>query len=169
MEEEILEVVNEKGSVLRLAPRSEIHGDPSLIHRVVHVLVFNEKGELLLQKRSMNKDVAPGRWDTSVGGHVEPGEEPAGAAKREMQEELGISEEPEYLYSYTHSNPYETELVYTFRCTYGGEVSFNAEEIDEVRPWPLEEILHSLGDNALSDNFKHEISVYLEKRERGYI
>lgn len=167
MEEEILEVVNEKGSVLRLAPRSEIHGDPSLIHRVVHVLVFNERGELLLQKRSMNKDVAPGRWDTSVGGHVEPDEELAEAARREMQEELGISAEPEYLYSYIHSNPYETELVYTFECTHGGEVSFNAEEIDGVRPWPLEEILSSLHGDSLSDNFKHEISVYLEKKARG--
>ena len=66
MAEEYLEVVDEKGRIITSLPRSEIHGNPSLMHKVVHVLVFNDKGELLLQKRSMNKDVAPGKWDTSV-------------------------------------------------------------------------------------------------------
>lgn len=166
MEEEILEIVNEKGEVLGLAPRSDIHGNPSLIHRVVHVLVFNTQGEILLQKRSMKKDVAPGRWDTSVGGHVEPGESLAQAARREMEEELGISAEPDYIYSYIHSNPYETELVYTFRCVHDGDISFNAEEIDEVRPWAIEEILRTLEDDTLSENFKHEITVYLENSRK---
>jgi len=112
--EEYLEVVNTKGEVIGYAPRSEVHGNPSLIHRVVHVLVFNKKGELLLQKRSQNKDVAPGKWDTSVGGHVGIGEDLFSSSRREMHEELGITEhEPEYLYAYTHSNPYESELVTT--------------------------------------------------------
>ena len=75
--------------------------DPSLLHKVVHVLVFNDAGNLLLQKRSMNKDVAPGKWDTSVGGHVSPGEDLKTAALREMKEELGvIPEDIEPLYSY---------------------------------------------------------------------
>lgn len=99
MDDEILEIVNEEGEVLGLAPRSEIHGNPSLWHRVVHVLVFNRKGELLLQKRSMDKDVAPGRWDTSVGGHVNPGESLVKAAARELMEELGVEAEPEFVYS----------------------------------------------------------------------
>src|SRR3990172_7021722 len=90
--DETLEVVDKDGNVLGLAKRSEIHGNPSLVHRVVHVLVFNSKGDLLLQKRSMNKDVAPGTWDTSVGGHVNPGEDIPEAARREMKEELGIAD-----------------------------------------------------------------------------
>lgn len=60
-QEEFLEAVNDRGKVIGIFPRSEIHGNPTLVHRVVHVLVFNSKGELLLQKRSMNKDVAPGK------------------------------------------------------------------------------------------------------------
>ena len=72
--EERLDVVNESGEIIDTLARSEIHGNPELLHMVVHVLVFNAKGELLLQKRSMDKDVAPGRWDTSVGGHVNAGE-----------------------------------------------------------------------------------------------
>ena len=88
-EDEYLEIVNEKGEIIGSAQRSEIHGNPSLMHKVVHVLVFNREGDLLLQKRSQNKDVAPGKWDTSVGGHVEAGEDLLGSCKREMLEELG--------------------------------------------------------------------------------
>jgi isopentenyldiphosphate isomerase len=98
--EEQLEIVNEKGEVIGLAPRAEVHSNPSLMHRVVHVLLFDPRGRLLLQKRSLAKDVAPGMWDTSVGGHVGTGEELSLAAARETEEELGISAcDMEYLYS----------------------------------------------------------------------
>ena len=163
MQEELLEVVNETGEVISALPRSEIHGNPSLIHRVVHVLVFNDKGELFLQKRSMNKDVAAGKWDTSVGGHVNSGETPGKAVKREMEEELGIAAcDPEFLYTYIHSNQYETELVYTYYCAYDGEINFQEDEIDEVRPWSLDEIRRNTGNGILSDNFEHEIEKYMK-------
>ncbi len=169
MQEELLEVVNENGEIIRTLPRSEIHGNPSLIHRVVHVLVFNKKGEILLQKRSMHKDVAPGKWDTSVGGHVHYGETLDVAVKREMEEELGITIcKPEFLYTYVHSNPYETELVYTYSCVYNGNISFQQEEIDEVRLWSLEEIRQNIGKGIFSDNFEHEIITYIKyKDSRG--
>lgn len=162
--QELLEVVNEKGEIIQTLPRSEIHGNPSLIHRVVHVLVFNDRGELLLQKRSMDKDVAAGKWDTSVGGHVNAGETLDTAVKREMEEELGIiNHEPEFLYTYIHSNAYESELVYTYSLVYDGEIKFQEDEIDEVRHWSMDEIRHNIGTGILSDNFEHEIKTYLEK------
>ncbi|RJQ19304.1 MAG: NUDIX domain-containing protein [Nitrospiraceae bacterium] len=161
--EELLEVVNEKGEVINTLPRSVIHGDPSLMHRVVHVLVFNENGELLLQKRSMNKDVAPGKWDTSVGGHVDHGETIVQAVTRETGEELGIKTcELEFLYTYIHSNPYETELVFTHSCVYSGGISFNKDEIDEVRYWNTNDIMQNLGKGIFSDNFEHEIVTYIK-------
>lgn len=161
--EELLEVTDKSGKTIGIAPRAEIHGNPALIHRVVHVLVFNKKGELFLQKRSETKDVAPGKWDTSVGGHVSSGENLLEAAKREMEEELGISNyTPEFLYSYSHTNPYETEIVHTYSCVYDGKISFNKEEIDEVRLWDVGEIKNHLGRNIFSDNFEHEISTYLQ-------
>ncbi len=161
MKEELLDVVNKKGETIKTMPRSKIHGDPSLLHKVVHVLVFNEIGELYLQKRSMDKDVAPGKWDTSVGGHVDAGETLEDAVKREIEEELGITTPTlTFLYTYTHSNQYETELVYTYSCIYQGTITFQQEEIDEVRPWNLTEIKENIGNGMLSDNFEHEIKTY---------
>ncbi|MEN8262200.1 MAG: NUDIX domain-containing protein [Nitrospirota bacterium] len=165
MEEELLEVVTENGEIIKTLPRSEIHGNPSLMHRVVHVLVFNGSNELILQKRSMNKDVAPGKWDTSVGGHVNSGETLEEAARREMEEELGITGcDLDFLYNYIHSNDYESELVYTYSCTYDGKITHQADEIDEVRPWSLSEIKENTGKGILSDNFEHEINIYLNKK-----
>lgn len=165
---ELLAVVNERGEIINNLPRSEIHGNPSLMHRVVHVLVFNSKGELLLQKRSLNKDVAAGKWDTSVGGHVSSGETLDEAVKREMEEELGITScKLEFLYSYIHSNEYETELVYTYSCYYDGEINFQKDEIDEVRPWSLDEVKRNIGNGMLSDNFEHEIQTYLRQNPSG--
>ena len=165
MQEELLEVVTEKGEIIKTLPRSEIHGNPSLMHRVAHVLVFNNDGELLLQKRSMSKDVAPGKWDTSVGGHVNSGETLEEAVRREMEEELGITERHlEFLYTYIHSNDYESELVYTYSCTFNGKIIFQEDEIDEVRPWSMDEIRQNIGTGILSDNFEHEISTYLKRK-----
>ncbi len=163
MAEEFLEIVDEKGEVKGIAPRSQIHGNPALMHRVAHVLVFNRKGEILLQRRSMNKDVAPGRWDTSVGGHVDPGESPEGAALREMKEEIGVDGRIEFLHSYIHTNDYETELVHTFRALKDDGFEFNAEEIEEIRFWDLGEVERAVGTGALSDNFEREINIYLGK------
>jgi isopentenyldiphosphate isomerase len=160
--EERLEIVNYKGVVIGHALRSEIHGNPSMMHRVVHVLVLNSNGDILLQKRSQNKDVAPGKWDTSVGGHVGIGENLLTSSLREMHEELGVEGyEPEHLYSYTHSNAYETELVTTYRCFIEEGFSFDKEEIDEIRFWNIDEIRGAMGKGILSDNFEHEFITYL--------
>lgn len=162
-DEEQLDVVNNKGEVIDTLPRSAVHGDPSLMHMVVHVLVFNADGELLLQKRSMDKDVAPGKWDTSVGGHVNAGEPLAEAVIREMEEELGIDTSvPEFLYTYIHSNDFESERVHTYKCVHEGRVRFQEEEIDEVRAWSVDEIKAALGTGVLSDNFEHEFRTYLD-------
>ncbi|MBF0327672.1 MAG: NUDIX domain-containing protein [Nitrospirae bacterium] len=163
MHDELLEIVDSDGNTIATAPRSEIHGNPSLLHKVVHLLVFNDAGELLLQKRSMKKDVAPGKWDTSVGGHISPGEDLITAAKRETEEELGIiPDNPKFLYSYIHSNSHESELVYTYSGTYNGPFEFNRDEIDEVKFWSLDDIKNEFGSGRLSDNFEHEINKYFE-------
>jgi len=165
--EEIFEVLDTEGQVIGLATRSAVHSDPSLIHRVVHVMVINEQGELLLQKRSINKEIAPGRWDTSVGGHVNPGEEVYDAAVREMKEELGIApSDLQFLYRYLFRNQRESELVTTFTCICDGVVHFNREEIDEVRFWPLSSIKRQIGKGIFSNHFEQEFSQYVRQIEK---
>ncbi len=165
MGEEMLEIVDKAGEVIGRASRAVIHGNNSLLHRVVHVIVVNSSGDILLQKRSMNKDVAPGRWDTSVGGHVDAGETVEDALAREMEEELGISgKDIRFLYTYIHSNLYESELVSTYECLHEGPFNFSKEEIDEVGFWPLHEMKERLGKGVLSDNFEKEFLRYLNTR-----
>jgi isopentenyldiphosphate isomerase len=164
MIDEMIEIVDAEGRVLAVRKRSEVHGDPSLLHKVVHVLVFNDNGELLLQKRSANKDVAPGKWDTSVGGHVSPGEDLMTAALREMEEELGIHcDNIKPVYSYIHSNPYESELVFTHICTHNGPFPFNREEIDEVAFWRMADIERALGGGTMSSNLESDIRIYFSR------
>lgn len=154
---EYLEIVDADDQVIGLALRSECHGNPQLIHRVAHVLVFDRQGRLLLQKRSMNKDVQPGKWDTSVGGHLDPGESYAGAAAREMCEELGVADLPlTFLYAYQMRNAYESENVATFMTRHDGPFPFSVVEIEEVRFWTPQEIDAALSSGILTPNFEDE-------------
>ena len=82
MQDELFEVVDDTGNVLGLRRRRECHGNPALIHQAVHLLVFNRRGELFLQQRAKTKDIQPGKWDSSVGGHMQPGEIPLQAVLR---------------------------------------------------------------------------------------
>ena len=88
MQEDIFDIVNENDEVVGQKPRSEVHAE-GLRHRAVHVLIFNDEGELFMQKRSKSKDTWPGAWDSSCSGHVDSGEVYEVAAIRELDEELG--------------------------------------------------------------------------------
>jgi 16S rRNA (adenine1518-N6/adenine1519-N6)-dimethyltransferase len=90
---ERFDVVDEQDQVLRSELRDIIHVN-NLLHRAVHMLLFNASGELYLQKRSIWKDRNPGLWDSSAAGHVDSGEDYLTAARRELQEELGIEAPP---------------------------------------------------------------------------
>jgi len=166
--EEELEIVDEAGRVIGRALRSECHGNPALIHRTVHVLVFHTKGELLLQKRSEDKDIQPGKWDTSVGGHLDVGETYEEEAYREMAEELGIRDASLLpLYEYPMRNEIESENVRTYRCTYDGPITPDPKEISEARFWTSEEIERGLGSGRFTPNFEEEFKRYKAWRSKS--
>lgn len=130
-EEEIFELVDEEGRVVGRATRRECHGNPALLHRAAHVVVLDAAGRVYLQKRSMTKDVQPGRWDTSVGGHLDIGEDHEAGARRELREELGLAGELRLLYRYRWCTARETELVVTFLHVAREEPRPRPGEIDE--------------------------------------
>lgn len=158
---EAFPIVDETGQVTGSATRGECHNGSLLLHPVVHLHVFNSKGELYLQKRPEWKDIQPGKWDTAVGGHIDYGETPEQALKREVREELGIVDfTPEQMGMYVFESKRERELVYVHRTTYDGPVSPSKEELDGGRFWTVEEIRAVMGKKVLTPNFESEFKRF---------
>jgi isopentenyl-diphosphate delta-isomerase len=131
MSEEIFDVVNERDEVVGQAPRSEVHAK-KLLHRAVHVLVFNARGQLFLQKRSMTKDTAKGKWDSSASGHVDSGEDYDTCAVREVWEEIGLKldQTPERILRLEACVETGHEFVWVYRCASEGPFTLHPEEIE---------------------------------------
>ncbi len=156
--EEYFPLVDEAGAIIGKATRRECHSGTFLLHPVVHLHVFDSRGRLFLQKRALNKDIQPGKWDTSVGGHVDLGETIQQALLREAAEELGIKGfEPVFLFQYTHRSDVEQELVYTHFTVFDGVLNPDPSEIDEGRFWTREEIFQHLGTGVFTPNFEAEV------------
>ncbi len=156
-QEEMFPVVDEDGNITGAATRGECHGGSKLLHPVVHLHVFNSRGELYLQRRPAWKDIQPGKWDTAVGGHVDLGECVADALKREVSEELGIVDfQPELLTQYVFESERERELVFVHKTIYDGEITPSAE-LDGGRFWTIDEIRENLGKGIFTPNFENEI------------
>ena len=160
--QEIFPIVDEEGRVIGSATRGECHNGSKLLHPVVHLHVFNSKGELYLQKRPEWKDIQPGKWDTAVGGHIDYGETPEEALIREVREELGITGFiPECLGHYVFESKRERELVYIHKTVYDGPIAPSREELAGGRFWSLDEIKNALGKGLLTPNFESEFQTYL--------
>lgn len=159
--QEVFDIVDQNDIVIGQRSRRECHGNPVFIHRVSHVLLFNSEGQLLLQKRSLTKDVQPGRWDTSVGGHLDQGETYLAAAQREMEEELAVrGVSLHFLYPSQLRNDFESENVMTYLAVYDGTVCKNPDEIDDVRFWTEAEICEKLGRDFFTPNFEQEWALW---------
>lgn len=133
MSEEIFDVVNERDEVIGQRPRSEVHR-LKLNHRAVHVLVFNRRGDLLLQKRSMRKDCFPGTWDSSSSGHLDQGESYDACAVRELREEIGliVGAAPERQFYLAAEPATGHEFVWVYRCESEGPFVRQESEVDRL-------------------------------------
>lgn len=165
--QEMFPLVDEEGNIIGAATRGECHNGSRLLHPVVHLHVFNSRGELYLQKRPEWKDIQPGKWDTAVGGHVDLGESVEQALRREVREELGITDfTPERVTHYVFESARERELVFTYKTVYDGPVC-PSDELDGGCFWPVEEIRANLGKGIFTPNFEGEVEKVLLMKMRN--
>ncbi|WP_166825316.1 NUDIX hydrolase [Thalassoroseus pseudoceratinae] len=137
--EDIFDVVDAKDQVIRQELRSVVHRE-KLLHRAVHIFVFNASGELFLQLRSKTKDEYPSRFTSSASGHVDAGETYEIAAVRELREELGITGELEFLTKLPARKELANEHSALYRMTTEDELTLDTEEIAGGDFYPVAEI-----------------------------
>lgn len=135
--DELFDVVDENDQITGQAIRNEVHRQ-GLRHRAVHLFVFNRCGELFLQKRSHLKDVHPGAWDSSAAGHLDAGETYEAAARRELEEELGLTAEVEKIAELPASARTGHEFVHLYRAQAQGKIRWPASEIEFGQFFPLD-------------------------------
>lgn len=159
---EILDVIDPDDQVIGQASEKDIY-EKRLSHRIVHVMVVNTKGELLLQKRSMRKAYMPGAWVTSAGGHALTGETYEEAALREMEEEIGV------VCSLTFKGkewfdcddrPGLKKIVALFEAHHEGPFRISEREVEQVTFFSLGEIKEMVKQG---ESFHPELLFLLER------
>ena len=161
-ESELLPIVDTKGNVTGCAVRYECHNGSMILHPVVHLHLFNSKGELFLQHRPEWKKIQPNKWDTAMGGHIAYGEDVSKALERETFEELGLTGlEYRQVLKYTFKSTIETEFVYSYIAVSDAPV-VPSDETDGGRFWSIDEIKSNIGKGIFTPNFEQEFTMLKE-------
>ncbi len=141
---EYFDVVDEKDNVIGKATRDECH-TKGLVHRAIHVIILNSKGEILLQKRSMKKDLYPGWWIDGVSGHVDSGETYEETVKREMMEEIGVNVKVEELFkikkSWRGMGKIDKEFIKVYLGESDGPFKFHKDEVESLTFFKPKEVI----------------------------
>ena len=146
---ELLILVDREDNELGFASKAECHSGSGLLHRAFSVFIFNSSGQVLLQQRSLQKELWGLYWSNSCCSHPRQGEQIERAVNRRMVEELSIDCELHYLYKFFYQESFETkgsehELCSVFVGRYDGEVSININEIADWKFIDTEELSRSI-------------------------
>ena len=157
---EYFPIVEPNGLVIGRSSREYCHGGAKPLHPVIHIHIIDRFSRIYLQKRSMKKDIQPGKWDTAVGGHVSYGESIVEAVYREAYEELRLMEfNPIHIETYQFESSVEKEMVSIFAAVGSYELTPDLDEVDEGRWWPVEEIDANIGKGVFTPNFESEFQM----------
>lgn len=172
-------LIDEEGNVVGQATRKYCHSGSMVLHPVIHLHLMDEEGRICLQKRSIHKDIAPGLWDTAVGGHVDYGERIGEALQREAREELGLQipsiyteteRAPRLLFQYIWQSSRERELVTAFGFVTDQTPQPDHDEVDEVRWWTLDELQALQGKGFFTQQFdQQELPHLLASLRDGFM
>ena len=153
---ELFPIVDNDGRTIGSATRGECHSGSMLLHPVVHLHLFNSSGDLYLQRRPDWKDIQPGKWDTAVGGHVDFGEDTDDAIRREIREELGLTDLAlTKITSYIFQSTREREYVNVYTAVSDIEPT-PSDELDGGRFWSRSEIGNAIGQGIFTPDFENE-------------
>lgn len=153
-------VVESNGIVVGRASRAYCHSGAKPLHPVIHIHIIDRQSRIYLQKRSMRKDIQPGKWDTAVGGHVAYGEAIIEAVFREASEELGLIDfNPIYVETYEFESPVEREMVNVYAAVGSYDLHPDLDEVDEGRWWELADIDVFIGKGVFTPNFESEFAM----------
>ena len=157
---EYFPVVEPSGLVIGRSARSWCHSGAKPLHPVIHIHIIDRFSRIYLQKRSMKKEIQPGKWDTAVGGHVSFGESFHEAAYREASEELGLQEfNPIHIVTYEFESEVEKELINVYAAVGHYELTPDPEELDGGQWWELADIDEGIGKGIFTPNFESEFQM----------
>lgn len=146
---EYLDLVDEQDNVIGKEDRNVIYEKQLKNYRTVNILIVNRENKILIQKRTLDRRVFPGRFDFSAAGHLNVGESYLDAAKRELKEELGIAPK---LTELMYFNPHEHK-VNSFKKLYIGKwdetIPFDKNSVEEIQFFTKDQILHLMKDKDI--------------------
>lgn len=168
--EEYVVLVNPEDAVLGLMEKQQAHIN-GLLHRAFSVFLFNDQGEMLLQKRAAEKYHSPNQWTNAVCSHPRNGETYLQGAKRRVKEELGIETELSEKFNFIYkadvgSGLWEHELDYVFTGTYNADFNLNKNEVEEVRYISMKDLDQEISEHP--ERFTEWFKIILEEYKHNF-
>jgi isopentenyl-diphosphate Delta-isomerase len=165
---EMVILVDENDQEIGLMEKQEAH-EKALLHRAFSVMVFNKKGEMLLQQRAINKYHSGGLWTNTCCSHPRAGETTLEAAHRRLKEEMGFDCDLHLHQSFIYKAPFENGLTehefdHVFVGNYDLNPDYNLEEVASYKWISLEDLKQQLAEDPsqftvwfkmIMDNYVH--------------